>query len=87
MRVRFFWQLLDVFKSYTGLGGKFLRVRQDEKGIEAVEVQSIGDMTKSVYDKNNDGIVDNSEITRQSDNKIFLWKLSNDNIPYLEEVK
>jgi hypothetical protein len=56
-----FTDLDDVPASYTGLGGQYLRVKSSEDGLETGDPAGSGDMTKVVYDQDEDGKVDAAE--------------------------
>lgn len=56
-----FTDLDDVPASYTGLGGQYLRVKSSEDGLETGSPAGSGDMTKAVYDQDDDGKVDAAE--------------------------
>lgn len=56
-----FTDLDDVPTSYTGLGGQYLRVKSSEDGLETGSPAGSGDMTKAVYDQDDDGKVDAAE--------------------------
>lgn len=56
--------------AYTGIGGKILAVKATEDGVEFVSAGSgSGDMTKAVYDTDDDGIVDAAENALAIDGK------------------
>jgi len=55
-----FTGLSDTPADYTGQAGNVVAVKSTEDGVEFVDAAS-GDMTKAVYDTNDNGIVDNSE--------------------------
>jgi hypothetical protein len=61
-----FTDLTDVPSSYTGLGGRYLKVKTTEDGIETDTPAGSGDMTKAEYDANNDGIVDAADIANSA---------------------
>lgn len=54
-----FLELSDTPASYTGKAGLFLKVKADETGLEFGS--GVGDMLKSVYDTDDDGVVDSTE--------------------------
>lgn len=54
--------LSDTPVNYTGKAGLFLKVKADETGLEFGSGSGVGDMLKSVYDADNDGIVDEAEV-------------------------
>lgn len=56
-----FTGLSDTPSSYSGHAGEFVRVNSGETGLEFNTPAGSGDMLKSVYDTDDDGIVDNSE--------------------------
>ena len=56
-----FTGLTDTPSDYTGQQGKVVAVKSTEDGLEFVAASGTGDMTKSVYDTDNDGVVDNAE--------------------------
>jgi len=53
--------LTDTPSSYSGQAGKYARVNTGEDALEFATPGGGGDMLKSVYDTDDDGIVDNSE--------------------------
>lgn len=53
-------------------------------GLDYYEIGG-GDMLKSVYDKNNNGIVDLAEGI-ELEGKVFNWRIDEFGIPYLEEA-
>ncbi len=55
-----FLDLTDTPSSYTGQGGRVVSVKADESGLEFSAAGS-GDMTKAVYDTNDDGTVNSAE--------------------------
>ena len=56
-----FINLTDTPSSYSGNGGKYLLVNSSENAIVFDTPAGGGDMTKSTYDTDNDGIVDSAE--------------------------
>ncbi|MBA7596047.1 hypothetical protein ES703_07027 [subsurface metagenome] len=56
-----FLGLSDTPGSYAGEGGKYAKVHAAENALEFDTPSGGGDMLKSVYDTDDDGIVDNSE--------------------------
>lgn len=57
-----FTDLGDVPNSYVGLGLEVVRVKATEDGLETVALTGGGDMTKAVYDTDDDGIIDEAAI-------------------------
>ncbi len=56
-----FTDLTDVPAAYTGDGGKYVKVNATEDGLEFDTPAGSGDMTKAVYDTNDDGSVDKAD--------------------------
>jgi hypothetical protein len=56
-----FLALTDTPAAYTGQAGKYTKVNAGETALEFDTPSGSGDMTKAVYDTDDDGIVDNSE--------------------------
>jgi len=56
-----FIELIDAPSSYVGQGGKVAAVKTTEDGLEFSDAGA-GDMLKSVYDQDDDGIVDAAEV-------------------------
>lgn len=53
--------LSDTPSSYSGQSGKYVKVKGTEDGVEFDTPAGSGDMTKAVYDTDDDGIVDKAE--------------------------
>jgi hypothetical protein len=58
-----FTDLADTPSSYGGQGGKVIQVKTTEDGLEfgTIAGGGSGDMTKAVYDQDNDGLVDDAD--------------------------
>ena len=56
-----FLGLSDTPASYSGQGGKYAKVHTAENALEFDTPSGGGDMLKSIYDTDDDGIVDNAE--------------------------
>ena len=52
-----FIELTDCPNAYAGMGGKYVAVKADVSGLEFVTLAGGGDMLKSVYDPNDDGVI------------------------------
>lgn len=64
--------LQDGPSSYSGQAGKLVAVKATEDGWEFVSGAGTGDMTKAVYDTDNDGVVDNSELLQGQNSAYHL---------------
>ena len=70
--VNTFKGLLDTPSSYAGQANKMLAVKPDETGIDYISAGSgMGDMMKSIYDTNDNGIVDKAEEAEAIDGGTF----------------
>ena len=67
-----FTDLDDTPTSYSSQAGKYVKVKSDESGLEFDSPSGSGDMLKSTYDTDNDGIVDNSEQLESHPASYFL---------------
>lgn len=78
-----FTDLTDVPSSYSGLGGKYLKVATTEDGLITDTPAGSGDMTKAEYDSNDDGIVNDSDkwggqsLPTGSALQVMRWNASN----------
>ena len=52
-----FIELTDCPNTYAGMGGKYVAVKADVSGLEFVTLAGGGDMLKSTYDPNDDGVI------------------------------
>jgi len=67
-----FIDLTDTPSSYAGQANKMLAVKADETGIDYISAGSgMGDMMKSIYDTNDNGIVDKAEEAEAIDGGTF----------------